>query len=119
MDAYPQNLSIFFNLAYSQAQQGSEEAEDTGPLVLWYQFVVGLHQEIKVRLAGVERTSDQLLTSITKIHLGINAFPQSERSSVGTPCQHYHMLSVTVCCPEQPIPQLKQGFPKESVDAYV
>ena len=61
VDAYAQDLRRLFYLAYPQAQQGTEEAEDMGRSVLSYQFVAGLRQEIKVRLAGVEGTFEQLL----------------------------------------------------------
>ena len=61
VDAYAQDLRRLFHLAYPQAQQGTREAEDLGRSVLCYQFVAGLQREIKVKLAGVEGTFDQLL----------------------------------------------------------
>ena len=51
---YAQDLRRLFYLAYPQAQQGTQDAEDMGPSVLCYQFVTGLLQEIKLKLAVVE-----------------------------------------------------------------
>ena len=61
VDAYAQDLRRLFYLAYPQAQQGTREAEDMGRSVLSYQFVAGLRQEIKVKLAGGEGTFEELL----------------------------------------------------------
>ena len=52
MDAYAQDLHRLFHLAYPQTQQGTEEAEDMGRSVLSYQFVAGLLQDIKIKLAA-------------------------------------------------------------------
>ena len=57
----PRICVVSFFLAYPQAQQGTREAEDMGRSVLSYQFVAGLRQEIKVKLAGVEGTFEELL----------------------------------------------------------
>ena len=51
VDAYAQDLRRLFDLTYPQAQQGTEEAEDMGQSVLSYQFVAGLRQEIKIKMA--------------------------------------------------------------------
>ena len=61
VDTYAQGLRRLFYLAYPQAQQGTQDAEDMGRSVLCCQFVTGLRQEIKLKLAGVEGTFDQLL----------------------------------------------------------
>ena len=61
VDAYAQDLRRLFYLAYPQAQQGTEEAEDMGRSVLSYQFVACLGQDIKIKLAGVEGTFEELL----------------------------------------------------------
>ena len=61
VDTYAQDLQRLFYLAYPQAQQGTQDPEDMGRSVLCCQFVTGLRQEIKLKLAGVEGTFDQLL----------------------------------------------------------
>ena len=61
MDTYAQDLRRLFYLAYPQAQQGTQDAEDMGRSVLCCQFVTGLRQEIKLKLARVEGTFDQIL----------------------------------------------------------
>lgn len=61
VDAYAQDLRRLFHLAYPRAQQGSQEAEDMGRSVLASQFVAGLLPDIKLKLAGVEGSLDELL----------------------------------------------------------
>ena len=61
VDNYDQELRRLFYLAYPQAQQETEEAEDMGRSVLSYQFVAGLRRDIKIKLAGMEGTFDELL----------------------------------------------------------
>ena len=58
VDTYAKDLR---RLAYPQAQQGNKDAEDMGRPVLCCQFVTGLRQEIKLKLASIEGTFDQLL----------------------------------------------------------
>ena len=62
VDEYAQDLRTLFFKAYSQAQQGSREAEQMGQSVLAYQFVAGLCPEIKKKVAGAEGDFNQLLT---------------------------------------------------------
>ena len=62
VDAYAQELRRLFYLAYPRAQQSLQEVEDMMNLVLVYQFVVGLQQELKVKLAGVDGIFDELWT---------------------------------------------------------
>ena len=61
VDAYAQDLCRLFHLAYPRARQGSQEAEDMGRSVLASQFVAGLLPDIKLKLAGVEGSLDELL----------------------------------------------------------
>ena len=61
VDAYAQDLRRLFHLAYPKAQQGTQEAESMGRSVLAYQFVAGLLPDIKLKLAGVEGSMDELL----------------------------------------------------------
>ena len=61
VDGYAQDLRKLFYRAYPRAQQGTQELEDMGQSVLTYQFVSGLLPEIKIKLAGVEGSFDQLL----------------------------------------------------------
>ena len=61
VDAYAQDLHRLFHLGYPRAQQGSQEAEDMGRSVLASQFVAGLLPDIKLKLAGVEGSLDELL----------------------------------------------------------
>lgn len=42
--------------------QGSQETEEFGKSVLLYQLISGLWQEIELKLAGIERSFEQLLT---------------------------------------------------------
>ncbi len=53
--------SRLFYLAYLRAQQGTQETEEMGRSVLASQFVSGLRREIRVKLAGMEGSWDQLL----------------------------------------------------------
>ena len=62
VDIYAQELRRFFYLAYPRAQQSSQEAEDMGNSVLAYQFFAGLQQKLKVKVAGVDGTFDELWT---------------------------------------------------------
>ena len=61
VDAYAQELRTLFYCAYPQAQQGTQETEQMARTMLANQFAVGLRQEIKVKVAGVEGTFEQLL----------------------------------------------------------
>ena len=61
MDHYAQDLQKLFYKAYPRASQASEEAEDLGRSVLAYQFVAGLTQALRTKVAGVEGNFDQLL----------------------------------------------------------
>ena len=61
VDTFAQELWSLFRKAYPPAQRGSEEAETMGRAVLANQFLVGLHPELKGKLAGQEGTFDQLL----------------------------------------------------------
>ena len=60
VDNYAQDLNRLYQKAYPQANQGSQEAETIGRAVLAYQFVSGILPEIKVKVAGIESTFDQL-----------------------------------------------------------
>ena len=62
VDAYAQELHTLFYCAYPQAQQGTQETEQMARTMLANQFAVGLRQDIKVKVAGVEGTFEQLLT---------------------------------------------------------
>ena len=48
VDTYAQDLRRLFYLAYPQAQQGTQDAEDMGQSVLCCQFVTGLQHETKL-----------------------------------------------------------------------
>ena len=61
MDSYAQELRTLFYCAYPQAQQGTEETEQMACTMLANQFAVGLRQEIKIKVAGVEGNFEQLL----------------------------------------------------------
>ncbi len=61
VDLYAQDLRRLFYLAYPRAQQGTQETEEMGRSVLASQFVSGLRREIRVKLAGMEGSLDQLL----------------------------------------------------------
>ena len=60
VDDYAQDLNRSYQKAYPQANQGSQEAETMVRTVLAYQFVSGILPEIKVKVAGIEDTFDQL-----------------------------------------------------------
>ena len=62
VDEYAQDLRWLFRKAYGKAQQGSQEAEKMGRSVLAYQFVSGLCQKLKAKVAGSEENFEQLLT---------------------------------------------------------
>ena len=62
VDEYAQDLRRLFRKAYGKAQQGSQEAEKMGRSVLAYQFVAGLCQKLKAKIAGSEGNFEQLLT---------------------------------------------------------
>ena len=62
VDEYAQDLRRLFCKAYGKAQQGSQEAEKMGRSVLAYQFVAGLCQKLKTKVAGCEGNFEQLLT---------------------------------------------------------
>lgn len=61
VDDYAQELWRLFHKAYPSAQQGSAETESMGKLVLAYQFVAGLHSDLKMKVAGTEGSFDELL----------------------------------------------------------
>ena len=61
VDAYAQELRTLFYRAYPQAQQGTQETEQMARTMLANQFAVGLRQEIKIKVAGIEGTFEQLL----------------------------------------------------------
>ena len=61
VDTFAQELGSLFRKAYPPAQRKSKEAETMGRAMLANQFLAGLHQEVKGRLAGQECTFDQLL----------------------------------------------------------
>ena len=52
VDEYPQDLRRLFRKVYGKAQQGSQEAKRMGHPVLTYQFVAGLWQKLKTKVAG-------------------------------------------------------------------
>ena len=60
VDDYEQDLARLYQKAYPQANQGSQEAEIMGKVVLAYQFVSGLPPKIQVKVAGIEGSFDQL-----------------------------------------------------------
>ena len=62
VDAYAQDLRRLFYRAYPRVQQGAQETEDFGRSVLSYQFVAGLLPALRLKVAGIEGTFDQLLT---------------------------------------------------------
>ena len=72
VDAYAQDLRKLFYKAYPRACQGNEQAEDLEHSVLAYQFVAGLNSSLKIKVAGVEGTFDELLVKAqfeeAKIH---------------------------------------------------
>ena len=59
VDTYAQDLRNLFQKAY--ARQGSGEAEEMGRSVLAHQFAAGLLPDLKVKVAGVEGTFEELL----------------------------------------------------------
>ena len=61
VDACVQDLRKLFYKAYPRASQGNEQAEDLGRSVLAYQFVTGLNSTLRIKVAGVEGTFDELL----------------------------------------------------------
>lgn len=61
VDDYAQELRRLFHKAYPSAQQGSAETESMGKSVLAYQFVAGLHSDLKMKVAGTEGSFDELL----------------------------------------------------------
>ena len=62
VDDYAQDLRTLFHKAYPYAQQGTQEAEKLGQLVLVNQFVAGLLEDIKAKVVGIEGGFDQLLS---------------------------------------------------------
>ena len=62
VDDYAQDLRTLFHKAYPYAQQGIQEAERLGQLVLVNQFVAGLLEDIKAKVVGIEGGFDQLLS---------------------------------------------------------
>ena len=62
VDEYAQDLRVLFYKAYPYAQQGTQEAEKLKQMVLTNQFVIGLREDIKIKVVGVEGSFDQMLT---------------------------------------------------------
>ena len=62
VDDYAQDLRTLFHKAYPYAQQGTQEAERLGQLVLVNQFVARLLEDIKAKVVGIEGGFDQLLS---------------------------------------------------------
>ena len=62
VDEYAQDLRVLFYRAYPYVQQGTQEAEKFGQMVLTNQFVTGLRGDIKMKVVGVEGSFDQILT---------------------------------------------------------
>ena len=62
VDDYAQDLRTLFHKAYPYTQQGTQEAERLGQLVLVNQFVAGLLEDIKAKVVGIEGGFDQLLS---------------------------------------------------------
>jgi len=65
VDVYAQELHTLFYHVYPQAQQGAKETEELARTMLADQFLAGLKQEVKVKVAGVEGSFEKLLP-ITK-----------------------------------------------------
>ena len=61
VDSFAQELRRLFRKAYPSASRGSQEAEEMGKAVLASQFVTGLREDIKAKLAGCDGDLDQLL----------------------------------------------------------
>ncbi len=61
VDNYAQELKKLFYRAYPATQQGSQEAEAMGRSVLACQFVAGLRNTIKAKVAGVDGEFKQLV----------------------------------------------------------
>ena len=72
VDSYAQELRTLFYRDYPQAQQGTEETEQMACTMLANQFAVGLRQEIKIKVAGVEGTLSNywLKPNLKKLSLG-------------------------------------------------
>ena len=64
VDEYAQDLRVLFYKAYPYAQQGTQEAEKLGQMVLTNQFFTGLCEDIKIKVVGVEGRFDQILTRV-------------------------------------------------------
>ena len=54
-------MCALFHKAYPYAQQGTQEAERLGQLLLVNQFVAGLLEDIKTKEVGIKGGFDQLL----------------------------------------------------------
>jgi len=61
VDDYAQELRRLFLKAFPSAQKGTAETESMGKSVLAYQFVAGLHSDLKMKVAGTEGSFDELL----------------------------------------------------------
>jgi hypothetical protein len=61
VDTYAQELKRLFYKAYPHTLRGTNEAEAMGKSVLASQFVAGLRQEVKIKLAGNDGDIEQLL----------------------------------------------------------
>ena len=61
VDSFAQELRRLFRKVYPSASRGSQEAEEMGKAVLASQFVTGLREDIKAKLAGCDGDMDQLL----------------------------------------------------------
>ena len=62
VDEYVQDMRVLVYKAYPYAQQGTQEAEKLGQMVLTNQFVTGLCEDIKIKVIGIEGSFDQVLT---------------------------------------------------------
>ena len=62
VDEYAQDLRVLFYRAYPYVQQGTQETEKCGQMVLTNQFVTGLLGDIKMKVVGIEGNFDQMLT---------------------------------------------------------
>ena len=64
VDSFAQELKGLFQKAYPSASRGSQEAEEMGKAVLASQFVTGLQEDIKAKLAEYDEDLDQLLVKV-------------------------------------------------------
>ena len=57
---------------YPQAQQGAQETEQMARVMLANQFAASMRQEIKVKVAGVDRTFAKLRTHWSQQYEEVN-----------------------------------------------